>query len=290
MELSEEILRSSTIGSYTQDDYFIHGGTMGQLFGPFRWKSTKQKCALKHTIGADAFFSAKDFDCIKEGRFGRLSHQNVLTILDAIVNTNARGKFISDIVVEYAEGKSLNNVLRLKNDLNDYHPDLLKTPLDANVTRNWLLQLAKGIDYLHANDIVPEVLTSHCVLLMESADILPNVLKINIFPEASLNANLTFCDSKHKFAWSSPEQCKNNVNKAGNVWNYGVMIWEMQTRQDPLKGGNFNSVIREICDNISRLNIDETWPDIFKELFKSCCSFETADRPTFGNIIHTLTS
>jgi len=292
MDLSEEILRSSDVVKYAQAKYFIDKGETGDLYGPFIWTSTNQKCILKHTGCACYRFSAKDFDYIKEKRFLRLSHQNVLTILDAFIITNSNGRFISDIVAEYAEGKSLINVLRLKDDLNDYHPDLLKTPLDANVTRNWLLQIAKGFEYLHANDIVPEVLTSHYVLLMQSIGILPNVLKINIFPEGKPRASRTICGTtKHKFAWLAPEQCRGIVNKKSHVWNYGVMIWEMQSRQDPQMGEKFGDVISRITSRYSsRLNIEKTWSYIFKELFKSCCSFETDDRPTFSDIIRTLTS
>jgi len=295
--LSGEILRSPrAMLKYRELRYYINKGSTGELYGPFTWKPTKQKCAVKITlhISERIIFSAKDFDYIKEKRFLRLSHKNVLTILDAFVDTKICDSFTSYIVAEYAEGNSLYEVLHLKNNLNNYHPDLLKTPLDANVTRNWLLQIAKGVDYLHANDVVPEVLTSHCVLLMRSSNVLPNVLKINIFPEGKKHqAEGTCCAARPTFAWSSPEQCRDDAGllfKAGNVWNYGVMVWEMQSKQHPQMGKKFGRVIIEIGDgNISRLNIDETWPDVFKQLIRSCLRFKKDDRPTFSSIIHILT-
>ncbi len=64
------------------------------------------------------------------------------------------------------------------------------------------------------------------------------------------------------YAWMAPEVIKNQTcSKASDVWSYGVLLWELLTRQTPYKGFDHMTVAYKVAMNTVRLPIPKECPD-----------------------------
>src|SRR6218665_987531 len=125
------------------NQYFIDRGTSGAIYGPFRWKD--KKCALKQILYSPDKVTEEKREEITQmrDRCMELDHRHLVKVFEVWFPSPALY-----IVMEYAEGRSLDKILRPKDA-----PSPL-TSFTNEIVKDWALQIANGMRYLHERKLV----------------------------------------------------------------------------------------------------------------------------------------
>eukprot|EP00005_Dracoamoeba_jomungandri_P008004 CAMPEP_0174266700 /NCGR_PEP_ID=MMETSP0439-20130205/31142_1 /TAXON_ID=0 /ORGANISM="Stereomyxa ramosa, Strain Chinc5" /LENGTH=150 /DNA_ID=CAMNT_0015353819 /DNA_START=19 /DNA_END=468 /DNA_ORIENTATION=- len=98
----------------------------------------------------------------------------------------------------------------------------------------WGVEIAKGMEYLHNNDVLHRDLALRNILLSKNL-----VAKIGDFgmSKALVGPSVLFSCEYLPWYWLPPE-CWNGEEgtKATDVWSFGITLWEMLTLQKPYHG------------------------------------------------------
>ncbi|KAJ3592437.1 hypothetical protein NHX12_007564 [Muraenolepis orangiensis] len=155
------------------------------------------------------------------------------------------------IVTEYASGGSLF----------DFLSSDASSAMDMSHVMTWAMDMAKGMHYLHAEapiKVIHRDLKSRNVVITAE-----NVLKV---------------------IQSLP------VSETCDTYSYGVVLWEMLTREIPFKGLEGLQVAWLVVEKNERLTIPTSCPASFAELMRTCWITEARERPVFKQILSTLES
>ncbi|OJW69995.1 MAG: hypothetical protein BGO68_04125 [Candidatus Amoebophilus sp. 36-38] len=183
------------------------------------------------------------------------------------------------LMMEYAPNSSLWSLLKSHKKDSDWDPSW-------QLRYQIALDVAKGLDYLHQWDIV------HCDLKGE------NILldskcraKIADFGTAALKTeNSTYGEwTGGTLRWMAPEIFHTNKNsKAGDVYSYGMILWQLGSRKEPfasIKG------LGQIMDHVKAGNkeniIDYKIPLVIKKIIQLCWRSESK-RPGMQKVRHLL--
>jgi serine/threonine protein kinase len=76
-------------------------------------------------------------------------------------------------------------------------------------------------------------------------------------------------------SWTAPEYLtykrKNERNEKGDVFSFGVIVWELVTRQIPWRGADMtHEDIKDAVIDGERLEIPSSCPDVFKQVMIQC--------------------
>ncbi|KAG8449494.1 hypothetical protein GDO86_016220 [Hymenochirus boettgeri] len=211
--------------------------------------------------------------------FAMLDHPNIIAL---------RGVCLKEpnlcLVMEFARGGSLNRVLSGK-----------KIPPDILV--NWAVQIARGMNYLHNEAIVPVIhrdLKSSNILILEmveNGDLSNKILKITDFGLAREWHRTTKMSAAGTYAWMAPEVIRSSMfSKGSDVWSYGVLLWELLTGEVPFRGIDGLAVAYGVAMNKLSLPIPSTCPEPFARLMEDCWNPDPHCRPPFTNILFQLTT
>ncbi|XP_073465568.1 mitogen-activated protein kinase kinase kinase 9 [Aquarana catesbeiana] len=209
--------------------------------------------------------------------FAMLNHPNIIAL---------RGVCLKEpnlcLIMEFARGGSLNRVLSGK-----------KIPPDILV--NWAVQIARGMNYLHDEAIVPVIhrdLKSSNILIVEmveNGDLSNKVLKITDFGLAREWHRTTKMSAAGTYAWMAPEVIRSSMfSKGSDVWSYGVLLWELLTGEVPFRGIDGLAVAYGVAMNKLSLPIPSTCPEPFARLMEDCWNPDPHCRPSFTNILFQL--
>eukprot|EP00043_Microstomoeca_roanoka_P015685 m.157511 g.157511 ORF g.157511 m.157511 type:complete len:840 (-) comp16310_c0_seq2:138-2657(-) len=203
-----------------------------------------------------------------------LRHRNIITFYGAC--TAAPNSFL---VTEYAEHGSLYNFLE----------DLER--LEVRRIRQWLMDIARGIRYLHheaPKRIIHRDLKSLNVLVCADADEL--VLKICDFGSSrQVSRDTKSVTSAGTVSWMAPEVIRNeHVTEKCDVWSFGVIAWELVTLETPYAGMEPYSILWLVAKHGMRLHIPKSCPKKLADLMKMCMAQDPGDRPNFEMIIKLL--
>ncbi|NXG39865.1 M3K10 kinase, partial [Dromaius novaehollandiae] len=131
------------------------------------------------------------------------------------------------LVMEFARGGALNRALAGR-----------KVP--PHVLVNWAVQIARGMNYLHNEAVVPIIhrdLKSINILILEKIendDLAHCTLKITDFGLAREWHRTTKMSAAGTYAWMAPEVIKLSLfSKSSDVWSFGVLLWELLTGEVP---------------------------------------------------------
>jgi serine/threonine protein kinase len=88
----------------------------------------------------------------------------------------------------------------------------------------------------------------------------------------------------------SPEMLgEGKVNFKGDVYSFGVMLWEMYTGERAWAGLRQAQIMLAKMDRLSApLKIPEDCPAPFTDLLESCMAYEYKNRPEFKEICYRL--
>eukprot|EP00118_Oscarella_pearsei_P020345 m.220317 g.220317 ORF g.220317 m.220317 type:complete len:219 (+) comp39935_c0_seq34:1423-2079(+) len=146
----------------------------------------------------------------------------------------------------------------------------------------WILDVAKGISYLHSLEMNrPKLLLrSHHIMIEDDL-----TARINM-------ADAVWCVSPtHKTyypQWSPPEILKSGFKKtnmkAVNVWNFAVILFELATQKLPCAGLHPAQIGMKVAREGMALSVPENISKQISRLINVCFSYDPMQRPSFSKI------
>ncbi|XP_069558680.1 mitogen-activated protein kinase kinase kinase 20 isoform X1 [Brachyistius frenatus] len=239
------------------------GGSFGSVYRA-KWISQDKEVAVKKLLKIE-----NEAEILSV-----LSHRNIIQFYGAIVEAPNYG-----IVTEYANGGSLY----------DYLSSDESEEMDMGQIMTWAAEFARGMHYLHSEapvKVIHRDLKSRNVVL--AAD---KVLKICDFGASKFLTHTTHMSLVGTFPWMAPEVIQSlPVSETCDTFSYGVVLWEMLTREIPFKGLEGLQVAWLVVEKNERLTIPSGCPASFAELMRKCWATDPKERPMFKQILSTLES
>nr|AAI71673.1 LOC405768 protein [Danio rerio] len=237
------------------------GGSFGSVYRA-HWVPQDKEVAVKKLLKIDA----------EAEILSVLSHKNIIQFYGAILEAPNYG-----IVTEYASRGSLY----------EYLSSADSEEMDMDQVMTWAMEIAKGMHYLHAEaplKVIHRDLKSRNVVL--TAD---NVLKICDFGASKMVSHTTHMSLVGTFPWMAPEVIQSlPVSETCDTYSYGVVLWEMLTREVPFKGFEGLQVAWLVVEKHERPTIPSSCPASFADLMRRCWNAEPKERPQFKQILSTL--
>jgi len=203
-----------------------------------------------------------------------LRHPNIVQFLGAIADPPS-----PILVTEFMSRGSLHSILHNTNH-----------KMVWSRLRNIAIDAAKGLNYLHTNSptIIHRDFKSHNLLVDQNwrAKICDFGLSRIIDRTSPERKKLTLCGTP---SWAAPEVLRNEVyTEKVDVYSYGVVLWEMVSRQDPFPNMPPFQVIFLVGTQRHRPTIPENCPKEWKTLITICWDDDPSVRPSFSSLISLL--
>ena len=218
----------------------------------------------------------------------KLNHPAILKfICYSPVNFKQKPKPV--IVTEYAPNGTLYDLMKLEQQM------LAKD--EWNDTRKLIILygVASAMSYLHSHKIVhrdlkPQNILMDSCLLPKIADF--GLSKINHSNE-SMTMKSTVGSIKGTPLYISPEIWeKQEYTEAGDVYAFGMIMYEMITAEQPFKELNVNEqTVFEVAERIKsgeRPQFTYEIPETYRILIERCWDHDPTKRPPFAEIVDEL--
>ncbi|XP_066532522.1 mitogen-activated protein kinase kinase kinase 7 isoform X2 [Hoplias malabaricus] len=205
-------------------------------------------------------------------QLSRVNHPNIVKLYGSCDNPVC-------LVMEYAEGGSLYNVLHGAEPLPHY---------TASHAMSWCLQCAQGVSYLHGmkpKALIHRDLKPPNLLLVAGG----TVLKICDFGTAcDIQTHMT--NNKGSAAWMAPEVFEgNNYSEKCDVFSWGIILWEVITRRKPFDeiGGPAFRIMWAVHRG-TRPPLIKNLPKPIESLMTRCWSKDPSQRPSMEEIVKIM--
>uniref|UniRef100_A0A8B9RGX0 Mitogen-activated protein kinase kinase kinase 7 n=1 Tax=Astyanax mexicanus TaxID=7994 RepID=A0A8B9RGX0_ASTMX len=205
-------------------------------------------------------------------QLSRVNHPNIVKLYGSCDNPVC-------LVMEYAEGGSLYNVLHGAEPLPHY---------TASHAMSWCLQCAQGVSYLHGmkpKALIHRDLKPPNLLLVAGG----TVLKICDFGTAcDIQTHMT--NNKGSAAWMAPEVFEgSNYSEKCDVFSWGIILWEVITRRKPFDeiGGPAFRIMWAVHRG-TRPPLIKNLPKPIESLMTRCWSKDPSQRPSMEEIVKIM--
>ncbi|XP_061078031.1 mixed lineage kinase domain-like protein [Conger conger] len=97
--------------------------------------------------------------------------------------------------------------------------------------------------------------------------------------------------SNNTVSYCSPQQLESihdSYNKACEIYSFGIVLWEIATRQIPFKGMSDKDIYAKVCKERFTEPLPEDCPKSLAKLIDACRSYEAFQRPTAGVLVDKL--
>ncbi|XP_022792293.1 probable serine/threonine-protein kinase DDB_G0267514 [Stylophora pistillata] len=205
----------------------------------------------------------------------RLQHPHLAKLLAVCLDPNPDHICL---VMEHFQFASLNHLLH-KTQVNMSLPERI----------NILMDIAKGMIYIHRLSIIHGFLNSFSVFIDEK-------LKAKI---GNLEFSQKVGDIKHEIAccgiqknWMAPEQISHeppDTLTASDVYSFGAPMWETLARKVPWSWLTGITLKQALCRDRMTLPMLEIWPGEIESVMKKCFN-DAVDRPNFCSVHEYLST
>ena len=177
--------------------------------------------------------------------------------------------FISDLAV----GGSLRSFIK-----NIYHVKL-------KVIKKWCLQILKGIEFLHENNIIHRDIKSDNIFIRsDTGDVFIGDFGLaKKSPEDKIHSMLGTPE------FMAPEIYEENYNHKVDIYSFGMCLLELFTGQIPYNECTVVPQIwKKVNDNIKPESLEHVDNVLAKQLILECINCEADKRPTIDEIKNNL--
>ncbi|EDO47771.1 predicted protein, partial [Nematostella vectensis] len=145
-----------------------------------------------------------------------------------------------------------------------------KEPLDEDTVLDIAHDVACGLLYTHQRGFIHCYLGSHSVVISESYN--AKICNFNyaqaVKESDSSGEPISHCEPLYE--WMAPEQLRGKpADKLGDVYSFGVMVWECVTRKRPFDNiANFKQVMGLVDPRMCK--VSSKWSQNIRVLIKDC--------------------
>ncbi|CAI5469542.1 unnamed protein product [Closterium sp. Yama58-4] len=178
------------------------------------------------------------------------------------------------IVTEYMSGGTLRSYLARRRRLAE--KDVLRIALDV----------ARGLEYLHAHHIVHRDLKSDNILVSYKGSV--KIADFGVARTEAKNPGDMTCETG-TVRWMAPEVIDHKpYTRKVDVYSYGIVLWELVTCELPFKGLTFIQLAYNVVHKNQRPDIPPSCNPEVAKLMAECWDRDEAVRPEFAEIVARL--
>jgi eukaryotic-like serine/threonine-protein kinase len=173
---------------------------------------------------------------------GNLQHRHIVTVFDLGVQDG-----VPYLVQEYLPGEDLSHKIKRRDPLSDF------TKL------SYLIQVAEGLEYAHAQGVVHRDIKPANIRILEDDSV--KIMDFGIAKLASAETQLTHTGMAMGTAgYLPPEQIRGEkVDLRADIFSYGVMSYELLAGQRPFVADNMSAVLFQIIGQ-EPAPLSSIWP------------------------------
>ncbi|KAI8468625.1 MAG: hypothetical protein J3K34DRAFT_477631 [Monoraphidium minutum] len=158
--------------------------------------------------------------------------------------------------------------------------------VDLPLALRMLLDLARGMAYLHARNVVHADLKSQNVLLTSApgtpAGVTAKISDFGLSKALALDQTHVTTHSLGTISHMPPELFKTGrMSPAGDVYAFGILVWEVLTGRGAFSGMHYAEVIEAVAIRGARPPLPSSTPPELAALMSSCWQPDPTKRPGF---------
>ncbi|XP_076763681.1 serine/threonine-protein kinase Nek5 [Xylocopa sonorina] len=167
----------------------------------------------------------------------RLRHPNIVAYHGAWIEDNH-----SYILMEYATRCTLN-------DLIEKH----RTPLKEEDALYLFSQVVLGVHHIHSKKILHRDLKPENIMLTGNNGDIVKIGDFGVSKNFEESENLSIVSRAGSFCYMAPEMLRGQpYDFKCDVWNMGVILYEMVTKRHPFPAMTLNEIVKMICEEKPR--------------------------------------
>ncbi|NIP42126.1 MAG: CHASE2 domain-containing protein [candidate division Zixibacteria bacterium] len=229
----DESGRPSQFGRYKILDV-VGQGAMGTVYKGLD-PAIGRPVALK-TIRFDRLANPDEIEELRE-RFmleakaaGNFSHPHIVTIYDV-----GQDKNIQYIAMEYLEGRTLDNIIKRKQDFN------------FKIVASVISQVCSALAYAHERHVIHRDIKPANIMVLDGFRVKVMDFGIAHFESSNMTQTGVAMGTPN---YISPEQLSGKeVTKSSDIFSLGVVMYEMLAGERPFEGENLNNLIVKILNH-----------------------------------------